>query len=407
MRWVLATLLLLLGACDVPLPGGAPSGPSYAVKAEFADVLDLVPQAAVKVNDVTVGSVEHIALHGFVAVVTLRVDREVSLPDNATAAIRQSSLLGEKFVALDNPVGESPQGTLGDGDTIPLERTRRGAEVEEVLAALGLLLNGGGLAQLKTINEEAVKALAGREADAKAALHQLDAFVTGLDEQKADIVKAIEALDRLSADLASQRDTIGKAVEALAPGLTVLAQQREQLTTALTALKDLSTVGVRVIEASKEDTVASLRALQPILDNLVKAGDALPKGLDFALTYPFPPNVQKAITGDFVRLHVTADLDATTILSNLAASAAGGLLPPINLPPLPQLPPLPLPSLPPLPPLPLPTLTITPLPTILPSGLLPLPPAAPIRVGVDNPSTGEVVLVQGGFDALLYGGQSA
>lgn len=393
---------LALAGCDVPLPGGAPSGPSYVVTAEFDDVLDLVPQAAVKVNDVTVGSVEGISLHGFVAVVKLRVDKKVTLPDNATAAIRQSSLLGEKFVALANPLDQSPQGTLGDGDSIPLDRTKRGAEVEEVLAALGLLLNGGGLAQLKTINQEVVKALTGRESEAKAALHQLDAFVTNLDAQKADIVKAIEALDRLSADLAVQRDTIGRAVEALAPGLTVLAQQREQLTTALTALKDLSTVGVRVIDASKEDTVASLQALQPILDNLVKAGDALPKGLDFALSYPFPPNVQKAITGDFVRLRVTADLDAMTILSNLAASAGGGPLPPINIP-LPQLPPLPLPSLPPLPPLPLPTLT----PTILPSGLLPLPTLPPIRLGVNDPSTGEVVLVQGGLDALLYGGQSA
>ena len=406
MRWLLVTVVLVLAGCDVPLPGGAPSGPSYTVTAEFADVLDLVPQAAVKVNDVTVGSVENISLHGFVAVVRLRVDKKVSLPDNANAAIRQSSLLGEKFVALANPVGESPQGTLGDGDTIPLDRTRRGAEVEEVLAALGLLLNGGGLAQLKTINEEMVKALTGREPEAKAALHQLDAFVSGLDAQKTDIVKAIEALDRLSTDLAAQRDTIGKAVEALAPGLAVLAQQREQFTTALNALKDLSTVGVRVIDASKKDTVGTLQALQPILDNLVKAGDALPKGIDFALSYPFPPNVQKAITGDFVRLHVSADIDAVTILSNLAASAGGGLLPPITVP-LPQLPPLPLPSLPPLPPLPTLTPLPTILPTILPSGLLPAPPLPAVRLGVNDPNTGEVVLVRGGFDALLYGGQSA
>jgi phospholipid/cholesterol/gamma-HCH transport system substrate-binding protein len=394
---------LLLAGCDVPLPGGAPSGPSYVVTAEFADVLDLVPRAAVKVNDVTVGSVEEIRLHGFVAVVRLRVGKQVNLPDNATAAIRQSSLLGEKFVALANPVDESPQGTLGDGDTIPLDRTKRGAEVEEVLAALGLLLNGGGLAQLKTINEEVVKALTGREADAKAALHQLDSFVSGLEAQKADLVKAIEALDRLSADLAAQRDTVGKAVEALAPGLTVLAQQREQLTMALTALRGLSTVGVRVIDASKKDTVASLQALQPILDNLVKAGDALPKGIDFALSYPFPPNARNAISGDFVRLHATADLDATTILSNLLASAGGGGLPPVTIP---QLPTLPLPSLPPLPPLPLPTAT----PTILPTGILPslpTPSLPPVRLGVNDPSTGEVVLVRGGLDALLYGGQSA
>ena len=218
--------------------------------AQFADVLDLVPKAAVKVNDVTVGSVEEIRLEGFVAVVRMNLGEEVDLPDNATAAIRQSSLLGEKFVALAAPAGQAAQGKLSDGDLIGLERTKRGAEVEEVLAALGLLLNGGGLAQLKTINQEVVKALAGREGEAKGALHELDEFITGLDAQKAEIVKTIEALDRLAAGLAEQTEVIGSAIDALAPGLTVLAEQREQLTDALVALRDLSTVGVRVIDAS-------------------------------------------------------------------------------------------------------------------------------------------------------------
>lgn len=324
---VVLALALLAGGCDlpsfadVPLPGGAPSGPGYRVTAEFADVLDLVERAAVKVDDVTVGSVEDISLDGWTAKVRLRIDRDVKLPANATAAVRQTSLLGEKFVAVSAPVTEAPRGTLADGATIPLVRTKRGAEVEEVLAALGLLLNGGGLAQLKTINQELAAALDGRETEAKQALRQLDTFVGGLDKQKADLVRAIEALDRLTGRLNQQKAVIGDAVDALAPGITVLAQQREQLTAALDALGELGKVGSRVVNATKDDTVASLRALQPILEQLAEAGDALPKSLDFMLSYPFPPNVTGAIVGDFVNLSITADLDAATILSNLVAAA--------------------------------------------------------------------------------------
>jgi phospholipid/cholesterol/gamma-HCH transport system substrate-binding protein len=320
-------LVLVAGGCglpslgDVPLPGGAPSGPSYRVTAEFADVLDLVEQAAVKVDDVTVGSVEDISLDGWTAKVRLDISRDVRLPANATAAVRQTSLLGEKFVAVSAPTTEAPRGTLAAGATIPLARTKRGAEVEEVLAALGLLLNGGGLAQLKTINQELGTALDGREAEAKDALRQLDAFVGGLDEQKADLVRAIEALDRLTGRLNRQKAVIGDALDALGPGITVLAQQREQLTAALNALGELGTVGTRVVKASKDDTVASLRALRPILDQLADAGDALPRSLDFMLSYPFPPNVTGAIVGDFVNLSITADLDAATILSNLVVAA--------------------------------------------------------------------------------------
>ncbi|MEV4755873.1 MCE family protein [Micromonospora sp. NPDC049559] len=319
-------LVLLTTGCtvpdltDVPLPGGAPSGPGYAVTVEFADVLDLVSQAAVKVNDVTVGSVEKVYLSGWTARARLRIDRKVRLPANATAAVRQTSLLGEKYVAVSPPTTEASTGQLADGDVIPLSRTRRAAEVEEVLAALGLLLNGGGLAQLKTINQELSAALDGRESSARDALRQLDAFLGGLDQQKADLVRAVDALDRLTGRLNRQREVIGAALDSLAPGLTVLEQQRTELTGALTALGELGRVGTEVVRASRADTVASVRALQPILEQLVKAGDALPKSLDFMLSYPFPPNANGAIVGDYINMSLTADLDAATILSNLLSS---------------------------------------------------------------------------------------
>jgi phospholipid/cholesterol/gamma-HCH transport system substrate-binding protein len=324
----LSVLLIALALGGCTLPGGAPDGPSYRVTAEFADALDLVPQAAVKVNDVTVGSVESLSLSGWTARVRMRIDQNVKLPANATAAIRQTSLLGEKFVALSDPADQPPQGRLANGADIPLARTGRTVEVEEVLAALGMLLNGGGLAQLKTINEELARSMAGREPAVTDALGQLDTFLAGLDAQKADIQRAIDALDRFSAHLSEQRGTIAAAITSIDPGLTVLAQEREQLTGALTSLSGLSTVGAQVVNASRDATLSSLRSLHPLLDQLVRAGDDLPKALNFMLTYPFPPNITGAVSGDFVRLHVTLDLNGAAILANLLTAPAPGSTPP-------------------------------------------------------------------------------
>jgi phospholipid/cholesterol/gamma-HCH transport system substrate-binding protein len=382
------SVIALAGA----LPGGPPTGPAYRVDVEFADVLDLVPRSAVKVNDVTVGDVDSIELHGWVAVVHLRVDRTAHLPANASAAIRQTSLLGEKFVSLSGPVGEAPQGQLADGDLIPLIRTRRDAEVEEVLGALGLVLNGGGLAQLKTISHELGLALQGSQDEARAVVGQLDVLIGGLDAQRADIVRAIDALDRLSARLSAQRDTIGAAVDALGPGLRALADERDNLTAALDSLAALGVSGTRVINASRGDLLASIAALRPILDRLVAAGDALPRSLDYLLSFPFPPNVAGAVVGSTVNLHVTLDLDAMSVLANLTAAGPGAgpgqPLPWVPVPtpiPLPSLPvPLPSLSLPvpsvsvpgvPLPSLPLPSLSVPGLP--LPSLA---PPAQPLRL---------------------------
>jgi phospholipid/cholesterol/gamma-HCH transport system substrate-binding protein len=335
------------GVLDLPLPGGAAQGGDvYRVTVEFRDVLDLVPQSAVKVNDVTVGAVDKITLDGWHARVRLRLRNSVKLPDNAVAELRQTSLLGEKFVSLSPPAGLASQGRLGDGDTIPLSRSGRNPEVEEVLGALSLVLNGGGVAQLKTINVELSKAMAGRESDIKGAIHQLDTFIGGLDQQKADIVRALDGLDHLSATLAAQKDDLATAIDNLGPGLKVLADQRHALTKMLTALSDLGRVGTRVIRASKADTVANLKALQPTLTKLADAGANLPKALEMALTYPFPAAATGAVKGDYTNLRITADIDMRNIIKNLQPSGGPGL--PTGLPTLP-VPPLPTVSVPPLP----------------------------------------------------------
>jgi phospholipid/cholesterol/gamma-HCH transport system substrate-binding protein len=333
------------GVGDLPLPGGAAEGGNvYRVTVEFRDVLDLVPQSAVKVNDVTVGAVDKITLDGWHAEVRVRLKDSVRLPDNAVAELRQTSLLGEKFVSLSPPTDEPAQGRLANGDTIPLSRSGRNPEIEEVLGALSLVLNGGGVAQLKTINVELTKAMAGRESDIQGAVHQLDTFIGGLDEQKADIVRALDGLDHLSATLAAQKDDLATAIDNLGPGLKVLADQRAALTKMLVALSELGKVGTRVINASKADTVANLKALAPTLTKLAQAGANLPKALEMALTYPFPAAATGAVRGDFTNLRITADLDLRGVIGNLAPSGGPGLptgLPTVSLPPLPTIPPLP------------------------------------------------------------------
>jgi phospholipid/cholesterol/gamma-HCH transport system substrate-binding protein len=385
-----AVAVALLAGCSsqgiygVALPGGAASGDAYRVTVHFADVLDLVPQAAVKVDDVTVGSVERIGLKDFTAEVRLRVERRVKLPDNAVASIRQSSLLGEKFVELSPPPQATPQGQLNDGDVIPLARSGRSIEVEEVLAALSLLLNGGGVEQLRTINRELSAALTGREEKLRSVLHELDTFVGGLDDQKADIVRALNGLDRLTATLNAQKQTISNALDQLGPGLKVLADQRTQLVAMLQALSRLGVVGTRVINASRDDVLADLRALRPTLEQLARAGNYLPKALEIMLTFPFPRTVSDGIRGDFTNLYATADLDLRHILDNLLVAPT----PPANGDPVPAQPGV-------TPPAPtLPGVQLPGLPGVLPSAS-PGPPGAPAPAEPANP--GLVDLLLGGL----------
>lgn len=314
----LAAGALLVSGCsvyDLPLPGGADSGKNpMTVKVKFRDVLDLVPQSTVKVDDVTVGKVKEIALQGYTAVVSLELPRDLDLPDNTYARIRQTSLLGEKFVSLEKP--ETPAGKLSDGDVISLENSGRNPEVEEVFSALALLLNGGGVGQLKTISQELNTALEGREGDVKSVIRQVRSFMGQLDRNKGAIITALENVNRLSLQLRRQDGTIKQALDEIPAALRSVDSQRKDLVRMLKALNRLSGVGVEVIQASKASTVETLKNLAPVLHEFAEAGDALPRALQVFLTYPFvdeavgrdPVVARNLHMGDYVNLAIKLDI---------------------------------------------------------------------------------------------------
>ncbi|WP_241037400.1 MCE family protein [Blastococcus litoris] len=326
------------GAYSFSLPGGADLGDDpYEVEVEFLDVLDLVQQSAVRVADVPVGRVEKIELdeEDWSARVTIVVNGDVDLPANAVAAIQQSSLLGEKYVELAPPGNAEPSGDLRDRPLIPLERTNRNVEVEELLGALSLVLNGGGLAQLQTINRELGEAMEGREDELKGTLDQLDTFIGGLDEQKSEISRALDSANRLAETLASRTATIRTALDTIGPGLDVINQQRELLVSMLESLARLGDVGTRVINQSAANTVADLQLLQPILSQLAAAGPNLAGSLELLLTYPFPDssltalNYREAQTGGyglFTNMTAEVNFDLTELLCRYAIDQLTGAL---------------------------------------------------------------------------------
>ncbi|MDI5979912.1 MCE family protein [Amycolatopsis magusensis] len=353
---VLAGALLLTGCGEfagmyaTPLPGGADLGDHpFRLSVQFTDVLDLVPQAAVKVADVPVGRVEEITLSEdtHYAVVKIVVNGEVVLPANAGAELRQSSLLGEKFVELSAPsAAERVDARLGEGAVIPLAKTNRNPEVEEVLGALSLLLNGGGIEQLQTISEELTNALSGNEADIRALLSRVDQIATELDGHKGEIVRAIDGLNRLSSTLTAQTDDLQVALGDLAPGLQVVTTQRDQLVGMLQSLDKLSEVAVGTVNASRDDLIADLRALEPTLEKLAEAGQNLPTALKILPTYPFPDAAGAVVKGDYANVRARVDLNLDSLVQNFLNSSQ----PPIALPQNPSAPPppsLPLPTAPP------------------------------------------------------------
>ncbi|MCP2194578.1 MCE family protein [Williamsia deligens] len=319
---------MLMTACSagiysVPLPGGADTGDQpRTYKVQFADVLDLVPQSAVKVDGVTVGKVKkiEIAPDQWSAQVEIQVKKKIDLSQKATANVAQTNLLGEKFISLVDPPENANAPRQAENTPIGTDRTRTATDIEQVLGALSMLLNGGGIAQITPIVNELNKALGGREGTVKSLLNQTQRLIRSLDEQKNDITRAIDGLGTLSARTAQQTQQIDRILNQLPAGVKVLEDQRPQFVTLLQKLDGLGQVGVDILGRAREEIITDLRALRPTLSALAASAPDFITAAPLLFTYPFPDDLLPGVRGDSTNLFLSVDL---RLLNSLEALGVG------------------------------------------------------------------------------------
>jgi phospholipid/cholesterol/gamma-HCH transport system substrate-binding protein len=249
----------------------------------------------------------------------------VKLPVNSTALVSQTSLLGEKFVAIQPPADRKDwRGTLAPGGTISLINTDTDATIEEVLGSLSLVLNGGGLQNVQTITKEFNKALAGKESNTRGMLEQLKIFATGLNAQKSDIISALEHVDHLAATIKAHESTVTTAIDTFPAALQVLSDSTASLTKMLTALSNLGDTATGVINASKEDMLTNFRNLEPTLTELAKAGNEIPRTLQLLITFPEIDGTQDVYRGDYTNIHLRVDLSKAQLIKNFGLNNLSG-----------------------------------------------------------------------------------
>ncbi|MCC3332116.1 MCE family protein [Nocardia abscessus] len=322
---VIAATAALVSSCasdgiySVALPGGADIGARpMTIDIEFDDVLDLVPQSAVKVDGVPVGRVEEITLARDMWTASVRtvVNSSVELPVNARAEVRQSNLLGEKYIELTRPGDGADPARLTDGSVIPVANTRHATEVEQVLGAMSLLVNGGGVAQLQPIVSELNKTLDGREDKARSLLEQATTLIEGLNTQVNDITAAIDGLATLSGRVSTQTEQIGAILDELPEGIRILEEQRPQLMALLIQLDRVGQAGFDVLNTAKADLIKDLTALRPVLQELGKGSDDLVTALPLMPTYPFPDAVLESTFGGSVNTWLSVDMEIGVLMNN-------------------------------------------------------------------------------------------
>ncbi|WP_197497692.1 MCE family protein [Mycobacterium sp. 1274756.6] len=315
---VMATSCGWRGLNSLPMPATEGRGPgSYTVQVQLPDVNNLQPNNQVRVGDVNVGTVAKIERQGWHALLTIRLNGNVDLPANATAALGQTSLLGSQHIELAPPTEASPEGKLREGSLIPLSAAASFPTTEQTLTAVSLLLNGGGVVHVQDITEALASAFTGRDDDLRGLINQLDIFVGTANSQSEDIIGAVGKLNELVDKFAAQEPVITKALQTIPKALAVLGDHRHDITEAADQVGKLSALAADAIDQTKDALVQEINDLGPVLKSLADAGPALTRAVGFYSTYPFArETISNWFRGDYANLTAVIDLTLSRLDSS-------------------------------------------------------------------------------------------
>lgn len=304
----LTAALLLASACSLP---GRTTGP-VTVTATFKDVGDLVVNHSVQVADVRVGSVTKIELTpDFRAKVTMSI-KDVHLKSDAVATIRQTSLLGEKFIDLrpcDPTPAHNDQGCnanappLANPGTISDEHTGEAPELEFVADAAIRLLAATALPNdFAALVQTGSEGFAGRGPELRSLVDDLATISGTLADQTTHIQQIIDGLDKATSTLAPNDASLEQLLVNLANTTTVLANNRDETVSTLQALtRMVQAQDQLVFDPYLQQVDRQVKQVDAIVDELTRGRAEVNTLLDWIDRFVY--QVPKGIPNDFAQVY--------------------------------------------------------------------------------------------------------
>ncbi|MGV9791801.1 MlaD family protein [Gordonia sp. NPDC003422] len=210
---VAALVIVVVGRSTSPaslLPRVTSSADGAVLYVDFASVVNLPLGARVLARGTQIGTLESIDLVPNAARLRLGLQSQAHIPSGTRAELRQSTLLGDIYVALIPPPaasgGESTM--LDDGAVIPLADTDPGPQVEDIIVNLADFMSGGSILRvqesIRKVNQSvdvpgadlAAASRVGAEdiADLAQGTRQLNSMITSLQAAAAEMAANPDAL---------------------------------------------------------------------------------------------------------------------------------------------------------------------------------------------------------------------
>jgi virulence factor Mce-like protein len=250
------------------------------ITAYFKTTTAIYPGDEVRVSGVKVGNIKSIQPQGTVAKMTLKVDRDVSIPADAKAVVVASNLVAARYVQL-SPAYRNSGPVMADGAVIPVERTAVPVEWDEVKTQLMRLAtdlgpqSGVSGTSVGRFIDSAANALEGNGDKLRSTLGELSGVGRILANGSGNIVDIIKNLQTFVTALRDSNTQIVQFNDRLATLTSVVNDSKSELDAALTDLSTAVGEVQRFIAGSRNQTSEQIARLADVTQILVDQHMAL------------------------------------------------------------------------------------------------------------------------------------
>lgn len=246
---IFLALSAIIAAYMLVVLSGSYSSETSRYKAEFTDASMLIGGQQVRVAGVVVGKVDSVSMgRDNRVIVIFDVDRQQQLTDRTRAIVRWKDLIGNRYLELVDD-GTSVT-TLGPNSTIPTSRTSAALDLDTLFNGFKPLFQGLAPAQINEVSTQLIEVLQGQSGaitsllttvasltttladrsdligrvidnlnvvlgtvadngvDLKTLIVQMQALVTGLNDDAGGILKSVKTINQFTASTADLLDTI-------------------------------------------------------------------------------------------------------------------------------------------------------------------------------------------------------
>ncbi len=208
-------------------------------QAQFTNITGLKNGDFVRIAGVEVGKVKKITLLSDTTLsVEFGTDPSVVLTEGSRAAIRYDNLIGDRYLGLEEGVGDTD--VLRPGATIPLDRTEPALDLDVLIGGFRPLFRALDPEQVNALSGQLIAAFEGQGATISSFLAQTASVTNTLADRDQLIGQVITNLNTVLGSLGDQSEQFDKAVTSLSELVDGLAARKTDISTGLAYVNEAS-----------------------------------------------------------------------------------------------------------------------------------------------------------------------